>query len=79
MDGRRTGSGLYYRFERGSKGISKFYVARLPEKCSSKDIEEVLGTYGAIDGVYVARKRDKHGFRFGFVSFKGVKDVVELK
>ncbi|KAM0049594.1 putative RNA recognition motif domain, nucleotide-binding alpha-beta plait domain superfamily [Helianthus debilis subsp. tardiflorus] len=79
MDGRRSISGYNYRQEKGVKGITKFYVARLPEKCSSKDIEEALGVYGAINGVYVARKRDKNGFRFGFVSFTGVKNMEELE
>ncbi|XP_022032259.1 uncharacterized protein LOC110933337 [Helianthus annuus] len=67
MDGRRKGA------------ISKFFVSRLPEKCSSKDVEEALGSYGAIQGVYIAKKRDKNGYRFGFASFLGVKDATELE
>ncbi|KAJ0482641.1 putative RNA recognition motif domain, nucleotide-binding alpha-beta plait domain superfamily [Helianthus annuus] len=59
--------------------ITKFYVARLPEKCSSEDIAEVLRNFGEIEGIYIARKRDKRGFRFGFASFKGVKDERELE
>ncbi|KAJ0865687.1 putative RNA recognition motif domain, nucleotide-binding alpha-beta plait domain superfamily [Helianthus annuus] len=79
MDGRKKGRGLEEGHGLGSNGITKFYVARLPERCSSKDIEKVFGVFGSIKGVYVARKRDKHGFRFGFVSFTGVKDMADLE
>ncbi|KAJ0520836.1 putative RNA recognition motif domain, nucleotide-binding alpha-beta plait domain superfamily [Helianthus annuus] len=67
-DGRRFGT-----------DITKFFVARLPERCNSKDITDTLGPFGSIEGVYVARKREKQGFHFVFVSFKGVKDVVDLE
>ncbi|KAJ0565796.1 putative RNA recognition motif domain, nucleotide-binding alpha-beta plait domain superfamily [Helianthus annuus] len=67
MDGRRNGVS------------TKFFVSRLPEKCSSKDVEEALGTFGSIQGVYIAKKRDKNGYRFGFASFLGVKDATELE
>ncbi|MFS7973175.1 putative RNA recognition motif domain, nucleotide-binding alpha-beta plait domain superfamily [Helianthus anomalus] len=70
-DGRSAGS--------ENNGITKFYVARLPDKCSSKDIAEVLGAYGEIEGIYIARKRDTRGYRFGFASFKGVENGRELE
>ncbi|KAJ0604053.1 putative RNA recognition motif domain, nucleotide-binding alpha-beta plait domain superfamily [Helianthus annuus] len=70
-DGRISGS--------VNNGITKFYIARLPDKCSLKDISEVLGAYGDIQGIYVARKRDTRGYRFGFASFKGVKNARELE
>ncbi|KAF5814899.1 putative RNA recognition motif domain, nucleotide-binding alpha-beta plait domain superfamily [Helianthus annuus] len=70
-DGRSPGSEPF--------GITKFYIARLPERCSSTDVAEVLGHFGVVEGVYIARKRDKRGFRFGFASFKGVKDVMDLE
>ncbi|XP_022020257.1 cold-inducible RNA-binding protein-like [Helianthus annuus] len=56
------------------KDITKFFVSNLPEKCSSKDIGEVFSRFGEVAEVYVARKRDKLGNRFGFVSFRGVRD-----
>ncbi|XP_022002117.1 uncharacterized protein LOC110899536 [Helianthus annuus] len=78
-DGRRSEAGFDNGAEKGSNGFAKFYVARLPERCSSKDISKSLEPYGKVEGVYVARKRDKNGFRFGFASFSGVKDVEELE
>ncbi|MFS7900419.1 putative RNA recognition motif domain, nucleotide-binding alpha-beta plait domain superfamily [Helianthus anomalus] len=65
--------------QRSGTDITKFFVVSLPDKCGSEDIVETLGPFGSIEGVYVAWKRDKQGFRFGFVSFKGVKDAVELE
>ncbi|MFS7976922.1 putative RNA-binding domain superfamily [Helianthus anomalus] len=59
--------------------ITEFFVARLLERCSSKDITDTLGPFGSIEGVYVARKREKLVFRFIFFSFKGVKDAVDLE
>ncbi|KAJ0795816.1 putative RNA recognition motif domain, nucleotide-binding alpha-beta plait domain superfamily [Helianthus annuus] len=64
---------------RNYAGITKYYIARLPESCSSKDVTEALGHFGMVAGVYIVRKRDKRGFHFGYASFKGVKDTKELE
>ncbi|KAJ0505997.1 putative RNA recognition motif domain, nucleotide-binding alpha-beta plait domain superfamily [Helianthus annuus] len=66
-------------YRSGTSGITKFYVSRLQERCSSEDISVALGAFGTVEGVYIARKRDKRGYRFGFASFKWVKDAVELE
>ncbi|KAJ0534295.1 putative RNA recognition motif domain, nucleotide-binding alpha-beta plait domain superfamily [Helianthus annuus] len=63
----------------GRDNITKFFVSNLPDKCSSKEIVEFFGVFGAVVGVYVARKRDKNGSRFGFVSFSGVNDCSDLE
>ncbi|MFS7908364.1 putative RNA recognition motif domain, nucleotide-binding alpha-beta plait domain superfamily [Helianthus anomalus] len=60
-------------------GVTKFFVSNLPDSSSSKDIGEVFSDFGEVVGVYVARKRDKKGNRFGFVSFRGVRDPSELE
>ncbi|PWA89211.1 RNA-directed DNA polymerase, eukaryota, Nucleotide-binding alpha-beta plait domain protein [Artemisia annua] len=59
--------------------VTKFYVANLPDKCSSEDIKKVFGDYGVIAEVYVARKLNKYGQRFAFVNFSGVKNKQELE
>ncbi|MFS8027356.1 hypothetical protein Hanom_Chr16g01497761 [Helianthus anomalus] len=38
-----------------------------------------MESFGEVSGTYVARKRDKGGCRFGFASFKGVRDKGELE
>ncbi|KAJ0682980.1 putative RNA recognition motif domain, nucleotide-binding alpha-beta plait domain superfamily [Helianthus annuus] len=62
-----------------NKVISKFFVSNLPPKCSSQDLKEVLGGYGSFEGSYIARKVDKWGKRFSFVSFSGVKDIKRME
>ncbi|KAJ0571130.1 putative RNA recognition motif domain, nucleotide-binding alpha-beta plait domain superfamily [Helianthus annuus] len=59
--------------------LTKFFVSNLPEQCSSLELGDFFGTFGDVVGVYVARKRDKNGNRFGFVTFKGVRDKKEME
>ncbi|KAJ0624266.1 putative RNA recognition motif domain, nucleotide-binding alpha-beta plait domain superfamily [Helianthus annuus] len=63
----------------GLHGVTNFFVTNLPERSSSKETGEVFCVFGEVVGVYVARKRDKRGNRFGFISFIGVKDKRELE
>ncbi|KAJ0780408.1 putative RNA-directed DNA polymerase [Helianthus annuus] len=58
--------------------IVKFFVTNLPEGCTPWELRRSLEGLGDIAGTYVARKRDKQGSRFGFVSFSGVRDCQEL-
>ncbi|KAM0001285.1 putative RNA recognition motif domain, nucleotide-binding alpha-beta plait domain superfamily [Helianthus debilis subsp. tardiflorus] len=55
------------------------FIYNLPPKCSSVDLVQVLKGYGNIQGTYIARKYDKLGKRFGFVSFGNVKDPETLE
>ncbi|KAJ0726959.1 putative RNA recognition motif domain, nucleotide-binding alpha-beta plait domain superfamily [Helianthus annuus] len=59
--------------------VTKFFVSNLPGGCSSSDLVAVLKGFGAIKNIYIARKYDKLGKRFGFVSFVNVRDPVELE
>ncbi|KAF5784853.1 putative RNA recognition motif domain, nucleotide-binding alpha-beta plait domain superfamily [Helianthus annuus] len=56
----------------------KFFVSNLPEGCTPWELRRCMESYGEVAGSYVARKRDKQGSRFGFVSFSGVRDIQEL-
>ncbi|KAJ0570912.1 putative RNA recognition motif domain, nucleotide-binding alpha-beta plait domain superfamily [Helianthus annuus] len=57
----------------------KYYVTNLPFGCTPWEVAEFLGFSGEIAGTYVARKNDKAGNRFGFVSFKNLKNAKELE
>ncbi|KAF5778737.1 putative RNA recognition motif domain, nucleotide-binding alpha-beta plait domain superfamily [Helianthus annuus] len=58
--------------------ITKLFVSNLPEGCTPWELRKGLECFGEITGSYVARKRDKGGCRFGFVSFKDIKDKTEF-
>ncbi|KAF5815065.1 putative RNA recognition motif domain, nucleotide-binding alpha-beta plait domain superfamily [Helianthus annuus] len=62
----------------GSRNIIKFFISNLPEGCTPWELRCGLSGYGDISDTYVARKRDKNGSRFGFASFKDVKDKAEV-
>ncbi|KAM0062150.1 putative RNA recognition motif domain, nucleotide-binding alpha-beta plait domain superfamily [Helianthus debilis subsp. tardiflorus] len=63
----------------GDPVVTKYFVSNLPGGCSSKDMHDVLKTFGSIQGTYIARKFDKLGKRFGFVSFANVRDPISLE
>ncbi|PWA48089.1 nucleotide-binding alpha-beta plait domain-containing protein [Artemisia annua] len=58
--------------------ITKFFVTNLPEGCSGTDLATLVRPHGLIFAIYIARKRDKGGNRFGFVSMLDVKDKDNL-
>ncbi|PWA59445.1 nucleotide-binding alpha-beta plait domain-containing protein [Artemisia annua] len=58
--------------------LTKFFVTNLPDRCSGMDLAGAIREYGAIFYIYIAKKRDKGGRRFGFFSFYDVKDKDEL-
>ncbi|KAI3803418.1 hypothetical protein L1987_31569 [Smallanthus sonchifolius] len=57
----------------------KFFVSNLLKGCTPWEVSDFLGVFGEITGVYIARKKDKVGNTFGFISFKNVKDGKELE
>ncbi|KAK9069568.1 hypothetical protein SSX86_011472 [Deinandra increscens subsp. villosa] len=58
--------------------ISKIFVSNLPNGCSGNDLAALVRPFGQIFDIYIARKRDKGGNRFGFISFLDVKDKDDL-
>ncbi|KAJ0695183.1 putative RNA recognition motif domain, nucleotide-binding alpha-beta plait domain superfamily [Helianthus annuus] len=61
------------------KDVTKFFVTNLPEGCTPWELRKGLEGYGAISASFVAKKRNKTGSRFGFMSFVNVLDKVELE
>ncbi|KAJ0629388.1 putative RNA recognition motif domain, nucleotide-binding alpha-beta plait domain superfamily [Helianthus annuus] len=64
---------------RGGEKVTKFFIGNLPERCSSRDLEDFFKDMGEIVWIYIARRRDSKGCRFGFISFINVKDIRELE
>ncbi|KAM0008544.1 putative RNA recognition motif domain, nucleotide-binding alpha-beta plait domain superfamily [Helianthus debilis subsp. tardiflorus] len=59
--------------------VSEFYISNLPPGCNPWDVADSLRDFGETAGMYIARKNNKNGDRFGFISFKNVKDVKGLE
>ncbi|KAJ0502719.1 putative RNA recognition motif domain, nucleotide-binding alpha-beta plait domain superfamily [Helianthus annuus] len=75
--GRRSDQGE--RPKQNDLPVTKYFVSNLPEGCSSADLMAVLKGFGSIKSIYIARKCDKLGKRFGFVSFVNVRDPEDLE
>ncbi|KAJ0823993.1 putative RNA recognition motif domain, nucleotide-binding alpha-beta plait domain superfamily [Helianthus annuus] len=58
--------------------ITKIFVTNLPTGCTPWEVSEFIKVFGEVAGVYIARKMDKFGNSFCFISFKNVWDVQEL-
>ncbi|KAJ0457176.1 putative RNA recognition motif domain, nucleotide-binding alpha-beta plait domain superfamily [Helianthus annuus] len=65
------------RSNRGN--ITKFYVTNLPSGSNPWEVSEFVKVFGDVAGVYITRKLDKEGRKFGFISFSNVVDVKELE
>ncbi|KAJ0752504.1 putative RNA recognition motif domain, nucleotide-binding alpha-beta plait domain superfamily [Helianthus annuus] len=59
--------------------ITKYYITNLPPGCNPWDVAVFARVFGEVAGMYIARKKDKMGNRFGFLSFKNVRDAKELE
>ncbi|KAM0037856.1 putative RNA recognition motif domain, nucleotide-binding alpha-beta plait domain superfamily [Helianthus debilis subsp. tardiflorus] len=62
-----------------ARNLIKFFVSNLPEGCTPWELRCCVEKFGAVSGTYVAKKRDKGGCRFGFISFRDVGDKLELE
>ncbi|KAJ0805831.1 putative RNA recognition motif domain, nucleotide-binding alpha-beta plait domain superfamily [Helianthus annuus] len=66
----------------GSSGgfpvVRKFFVSNIPKGCRPWDLADAFRRFGEVSGAFIAKKKDKEGRTFGFVSFKGVRNVEEL-
>ncbi|KAF5754080.1 putative RNA recognition motif domain, nucleotide-binding alpha-beta plait domain superfamily [Helianthus annuus] len=65
--------------EGSADSVTKFFVSYLPEGCSPWELSSFIQQYGEVTKSYVAKKRDKFGKRFDFISFKVVRDWKDLE
>ncbi|KAJ0736177.1 putative RNA recognition motif domain, nucleotide-binding alpha-beta plait domain superfamily [Helianthus annuus] len=59
--------------------LNKFFLSNLPDQCSGAVLAKEVRNFGNIFDIYVARKGDKDGRRFAFVSLIDVKDHGEME
>ncbi|KAM0064827.1 putative RNA recognition motif domain, nucleotide-binding alpha-beta plait domain superfamily [Helianthus debilis subsp. tardiflorus] len=70
--------------ERGKRkeerpNVLKFFVTNIPSGCRPWDLANAFRSYEEIGGAFIAKKKDKEGRTFGFVSLKGVRNAAELE
>jgi hypothetical protein len=62
----------------GFKSSDNFYFTNFPEQISHFYLKKAFEVCGILEKVYVAKKRNVHGQKYGFVRFSKVKDVSKL-
>ena len=60
---------------RESSDVSTFYFTRFPEDATERDLWLHFKKWGDVRELFISKKRNKMGRRYGFVRFKGVSDV----
>jgi hypothetical protein len=72
---RRKKSGYVQNLDKVS---TSFFITNFPEEATANDLWGLFLKYGRVREVYIPKKLDKWGRRFGFVKFKEVKDVEAM-
>ncbi|GKV38927.1 hypothetical protein SLEP1_g46780 [Rubroshorea leprosula] len=60
-------------------GSTTFFFNNFPEELEAKFLWNSFQMYGKVVDVYLPRKRDKRGKRYGFVRLTGVKDEIQME
>ncbi|GAU32818.1 hypothetical protein TSUD_208860 [Trifolium subterraneum] len=60
------------------KETTSFFISNLPDDATTEDLWMLFLRYGRVVEVYIPKKLDKRGGRFGFVKFKEIKEVEAL-
>jgi RNA recognition motif-containing protein len=58
---------------------TSFYFTNFPVDVKVMDLWGLFSKFGRVGEVYIPKKLDKNGNKFGFVKFKEVKDALELE
>ncbi|KAJ0880670.1 putative RNA recognition motif domain, nucleotide-binding alpha-beta plait domain superfamily [Helianthus annuus] len=64
---------------KGNGNVTKFFITNLPPGCRPWDVADFFKVFGEVTGAYIARKPEKAGRKFGFISFKYVLDVKGME
>jgi hypothetical protein len=65
-------------FHHLDKITTSFFFTNIPNEATSEDLWKLFLKYGRVGEVFLPKKLDKRGRRFGFVKFKEVMEVDEL-
>jgi RNA recognition motif-containing protein len=80
-----VGKGKHGEGSSGAKGYvhrldqvaTSFFFTNFPEEVKEADLWKRFAHFGRVGDVYIPKKVDKQGRRFGFVKYRDAKDVVE--
>ena len=64
---------------RQHKDVTSFYFTRFPEDAIVEDLWYHFKQSGEMREVFIPWKRNRHGRRYGFVRFKGVRDMHQVE
>ncbi|KAL2963017.1 hypothetical protein AAZX31_17G177400 [Glycine max] len=64
---------------RDKQDVTSFYFTRFPDDATEKDMWIHFKQVGDVREIFISRKRNRNGKRYGFVRFKGVKDVHQME
>lgn len=67
-----------YRTPEYLKGTTKIFFTNFPNDCGMEDMWRVFAHWGIVKEVFIAKKKDRFGHRFGFVCFKDISDTSRL-
>ncbi|KAJ0523865.1 putative RNA recognition motif domain, nucleotide-binding alpha-beta plait domain superfamily [Helianthus annuus] len=65
--------------KKGNGSVTKFFITNLPPGCRPWDVADFFKVFGTVSEAYIARKPDKEGRKFGFISFYNVQDVKGME
>ena len=78
--GSRDGQQQNYKREnwRDKKDVSSFYFTRFPVDITEQDMWQSFRMWGDLREIFISKKKNRNGRRYGFARFKGVNDAHKL-
>ncbi|KAL2993253.1 hypothetical protein AAZX31_10G099700 [Glycine max] len=64
---------------RSRPDVTSFYFAHFPNHICEKGLWKIFQEWGKVWEVFIPKTKNKQGFRYGFVRFKGVEDEDSLE
>ena len=74
----RGSAGNGQRISGEEDNIATVFFSNFPDSHKEIDLWKLFQRWGKVWEVFIPQRRDKQGRRFGFVRFKGVKNVEEI-
>jgi RNA recognition motif-containing protein len=62
-------------FHHLDKDTTSFFFTNIPDEATTAELCDIFLKFGRVGEVYIPKKLDKRGRRFGFVKFKEVTEV----